>query len=147
MNRIGRNKTVWLLKQECQFVDEIMPGTEEKVTAIYTKQGEYICLADLGERADVVNFIFKHRLTQLSSIERAKGMPLEKNRCIPASIGYNEKEKAWYGWTHRGHGRFYVGYQIVKGSIMDKGDHKYPFRVRALKKAKQLAIEIVEELR
>lgn len=149
MNKLGRNKTLWLKKQGCIFVDEEHEEWQregEYSTSIWTKEHEYVGLADLGKNEDEVNFIYKHRLTNLMSINRAKGLPLCKCGCNTVSIGFNEKDQEWYGWTHRGFGRFGIGYEVVKGSICDCGTHKYPFKVKALEEAKQLAIDIAEYL-
>ena len=158
MDKIGRNKRKWLEKQGCVFLarfetnlanvrkrrsrnDEVERCAYS--TLIYTQYGEYIGLADLGEKAQTVNFIYKHRLTQLSSINRAKNLPLSTTGCNAVSIGFNEKEQAWYGWTHRGYGKFYVGYEIKPGSIMDTGKYK---KVETLDQAKELAIFIADYL-
>ena len=118
--------------------DEREPFTDS--TEIYTQYGEYVGLADLGKNEQTVNFIYKHRLTQLSSINRARNLPLSTTGCNAVSIGFNEEEQAWYGWTHRGHGKFYIGYIIVPDSIMDVGKYKSPFIVETLDQAKELAI-------
>lgn len=67
---------------------------------------------------------------------------LTKDMGGTVSIGFNEKEQAWYGWTHRGYGKFWVGYEIKKGSIMDNPESKYhyPFKVETLEQAKELAV-------
>ena len=150
MNKIGRNKTNWLLKQNCVFknLTIINPSGAKSFTEIWTKHNEYVGLADLGEKASNVNFIYKHKLTQLSSINRAKGLPLSKTGCNAVSIGFSEKEQKWYGWTHRGYGAFGIGYEVKQGGIMDTKDAKYqyPFKVETLEQAKELAIHIVDYL-
>lgn len=148
MNKIGRNKTLFLKRQGCVFVDDTESwGRETKIyTQIWTKHHEYVGLADLGDKADNVNFIYKHRLTQLSSLRRARGEPLDKHGCNTVSIGFSEKEQKWYGWSHRGYGRFGIGYEVVEGSIMDGGSHKYPFKVETLEQAKELAADIADFL-
>jgi hypothetical protein len=144
MNKLGRNKTLWLKNQKCVF--KKLRQSKEAYTEIFTEYGEYIGLADLGKYEREVNFIYRHRLTNLMSINRAKGLPLCKCGCNAVSIGFNEKEQQWYGWTHRGFGRFGIGYEVVKGSICDYGTHEYPFKVKTLEEAKQLAIDIAEYL-
>ena len=147
MNNIGRNKTNWLLKQECVFKPGVIYDEDDSQgTVVRTKYGEYITLADLGDKCFTVNFIYKHRLSQLSSINRARGLPLDKNSCNTVSIGFSEKEQAWYGWTHRGYGKFYIGYEVKEGSIIDNSWHKYPFKVETLDQAKELAIHIADYL-
>ena len=150
MNNLGRNKTLWLKRQGCVFMDIHHEWMKEGeiLTQIWTKEHEYIGLADLGKLESTVNFIYKHRLTNLMSINRANGLPLSKEGCNAVSIGFNEKEQAWYGWTHRGHKKFYIGYEIKQGSIMDGEDVKYhyPFKVETLEQAKELAIYFADYL-
>lgn len=148
MNKLGRNKTLYLKRQGCVFKDvhESWQIPKDSLTHIYTKYGEYVGLADLGSKEDSVNFIYKHRLTNLMSIERAKELPLSTTGCNAVSIGFNEKEQAWYGWTHRGYGKYYIGYKIKEGGIFDCGEHKYPFTIQTLEQAKMFAIYIAEYL-
>ena len=149
MNKLGRNKTLYLKRQGCVFKESTLFDEDNTTsTEIWTKYGEYVGLADLGKREDTVNFIYKHRLTNLMSINRAMGKPLSETGCNAVSIGFSEKEQKWYGWTHRGYGAFGIGYEIVKDSIMDTKDakHPYPFKVETLDQAKELAIHIAEYL-
>ena len=151
MNKLERNKTLWLKKQGCIFFDEEHEAWQkdgEYSTSIWTKEHEYVGLADLGKDEYEVNFIYKHRLTNLMSVNRAKGLELSKSGCNTVSIGFNEKEQAWYGWTHRGYEKFYIGYEIKEGSIMDTvgAKYQYPFKVETLEQAKELAIHIAEYL-
>ena len=149
MNKLGRNKTFYLQRQGCVFKEsKLFDEDNTTSTEIWTDHNEYVGLADLGKRAYNVNFIYKHRLTNLMSINRAKGQPLSETGCNTVSIGFSEKEQKWYGWTHRGYGAFGIGYEIVKDSIMDTKDAKYqyPFKVETLDQAKELAIHIAEWL-
>lgn len=150
MNNLGRKKTLYFKRQGCVFKESKMcDGDNTTSTEIWTSHNEYVGLADLGKwKQDILNFIYKHRLTNLMSINRAKGKPLSETGCNTVSIGFSEKEQKWYGWTHRGHGAFGIGYEIVKGSIMDTEDakYRYPFKVETLEQAKELAIHIAESL-
>lgn len=129
MNNIGRNKTKYLEEIGCVFEKSKL---DKDLTNIYTKDKHcYVGLADLGESENAVNFIYEHRLSKLESSDG------EPNHTV--GIGFSETEQAWYGWTHRGYGKFFVGYKVKKGSIMDKEPHKYPFVVETLEQAKQLA--------
>lgn len=142
---ISRNKWRWLERQGVQLKEDYEMGSKDYT--IWTKDAEYIGLLGLNKRhQNTINFIYKHRLTQLSSIAMATKGKLDAHSCNPVSIGFSEQEQAWYGWTHRGYGKFYVGYEIKEGSIMDCGNHKYPFKVKTLEQAKQLAIDIAEYL-
>lgn len=143
---IGRNKWKWLEKQGVQLA---LNDLEKEKTSykIMTKNAEYIGLLDIPNKWQTeINFIYKHRLTQLSSIAMATKGNLEEYSCNPVSIGFNEKEQAWYGWTHRGYGKFYVGYEVKKGSIMDTCETPHPYKVETLEQAKQLAINITTYL-
>lgn len=149
MNKLGRNKTLYLKRQGCVFKgSKYFDDDNTTSTEIWTDHNEYVGLADLGEWESTVNFIYKHRLTNLMSINRAVGKPLSETGCNTVSIGFSEKEQKWYGWTHRGYGAFGIGYEIVEGSIMDTKDSKYqyPFKVENLDQAKELAIHIAEYL-
>ena len=46
------------------------------------------------------------------------------SHCI-ASIGYNEKQKRWYGWSHRAICGFGNGHKIFEANF---GDDKTPFK-------------------
>ena len=149
MNKLGRNKTLYLKRQGCVFKErKLFDGANTTSTEIWTDHNEYVGLADLGKREDSVNFIYKHRLTNLMSINRAMGKPLSETGCNAVSIGFSEKEQKWYGWTHRGYGAFGIGYEVKQGSIMDTKDAKYqyPFKVETLEQAKELAIYIADYL-
>ena len=145
MNNLGRNKTLWLKKQGCVFREsEMFDEDDTTSTEVWTGNNEYVGLADLGKNEQCVNFIYKHRLTKLMSTNRAMGKPLSEDDCNPVSVGFNEEEQKWYGWTHRGYGAFGIGYEVIEGSICDYGTHKYPFKVETLEQAKILAIDIAE---
>ena len=145
MNKLGRNKTLYLKKQRCVFKEsKLFDEDNTTSTEIWTDHNEYVGLADLGEKDDNVNFIYKHRLTNLMSIKRAMGKPLSNGGCNTVSIGFSEKEQKWYGWTHRGYGAFGIGYEIKQDSIM--ASYQYPFKVETLEQAKELAIYISDYL-
>lgn len=145
---IGRNKWRWLEKQGVQLrQDEQKQWHDCARYSIWTKDAEYIGLLNLCKRQqDTINFIYKHRLTQLSSLAMATTGKIKDYGCNSVSLGFSEQEQTWYGWTHRGYGKFCVGYEIKEGSIMDCGNHKYPFKVETLEQAKQLAIDIADYL-
>ncbi len=145
MNKLGKNKSNWLKKQGCIFKEDCV-GEFAGTTSVWTSFNEYVGLADLGNDEKEINFIYKNRLTNLMSINRAKGLPLSKYGCNAVSIGFNEKEQAWYGWTHRGFSKFYIGYEVKEASILDIVNHKYPFKVETLEQAKELAADIADYL-
>lgn len=138
MNNLGPKKQKWLEDQGCYFeqdeADLICDSTQIYVN---TDNGKvYVGLADLGDKEDTVNFIYKHRLTKLDT------GPGWKTCCI----GFNEDEQAWYGWTHRGFGKFDIGYKVKKGSILDCGKYAYPFECKTLEDCKNLAIAFANDL-
>ena len=143
MNKLGPKKLKWLEDQGCYFEqakEPIDPTGESTEIFIDTDNGKvYVGLADLGEKEDTVNFIYKHRLTKLDTAFPGSG-------CQPVSIGFNEEEQAWYGWTHRGFDKFYIGYKVKKGSILDRGKFEYPFECKTLEDCKNLAIAFADEL-
>lgn len=141
MNNLGPKKKKWLEDQGCYFEkDEADLICESTQIYINTNNGKvYVGLADLGDKEDTVNFIYKHRLTNLDTAFPGKG-------CQSVSIGFNEKEQAWYGWTHRGFGKFDIGYKVKKGSILDYGKYAHPFECKTLEDCRNLAIAFAEDL-
>ena len=94
MNKLGRNKTLYLKEQGCIFKENKMFDKNNTIlTEVWTNHNEYVGLADLGKEAFNINFIYKHRLTNLMSKNRATGKPLNKNGCNTVSIGFSEKNK------------------------------------------------------
>lgn len=146
MNNLGPKKKKWLEDQGCCFKQsDLDPTGESTEIFITTDNGKvYVGLADLGDKEDTVNFIYKHKLTKLDTAFPGSG-------CQPVSLGFNEEEQAWYGWTHRGFGKFDIGYEIKEGSIMDNKNPmfpriKYPFKCETLEDCKECAIKMAEEL-
>lgn len=143
MNNLGPKKKKWLEDQGCYFeVSDIDPTGESTEIFINTDNGKvYVGLADLGDKENTVNFIYKNKLTKLDTT------PGGKTVCI----GFNEDEQAWYGWTHRGFGKFDIGYEIKEDSIMNNINPnypriKYPFKCETLEDCKECAMKISDEL-
>ena len=146
MNKLGRNKTLYLKKQGCVFKESDLDSTS---TEIWTDHNEYVDLADLGKKASFVNLIYKHRLTNLMSVNRALGKPLSETGCNAVSVGFSEKEQAWYGWTHRGSCSFEIGNIIFEGSIFDeyvKNKYPFPIIIETLNQAKEFAAYLADYL-
>lgn len=143
MNNLGPKKKKWLEDRGCYFEqakEPIDPTGESTEIFLDTDNGKvYVGLADLGDKEDTVNFIYKHKLKNLDTAFPGSG-------CQPVSIGFNEDEQAWYGWTHRGYGKFNIGYKVKKDSIVDRGKFAYPFTCKTLDDCKELAKVIAEEL-
>jgi hypothetical protein len=153
-NNLGKRRWKWLEKQGCIITKEYFCNGAEDPNhipdyEICTNHREYIGLLNLSLNHQwLVKFIYKHKLTKLMNIRRARGLPLEsiKTSCSPICVGYSETEKAWYGWTHRGYGKFFIGYKTRQGSIMDHGNHKYPYEAKTDEDCRQLACDISEYL-
>ena len=151
MNKLGRNKTLYLKKLGCVFKNVHYDWMQENEvnTEIWTDHNEYVGLADLGKREYCVNFIYKHRLTNLMSVNRALGKPLSKTGCNTVSVGFSEKEQAWYGWTHRGYSKFSIDNVIFEGSIFDeyvKNKYPFPIIIETLDQAKEFAAYLADYL-
>lgn len=115
------------------YIDDIM---------IVSAKSEYIgSLMSSYDDQDIIRFVYNHRLVQTQSQS-----PMVGSGCHPLEIGFNEKEQAWYGWTHRGFGKFFVGYHIKPSSIVDVKPYNYPATVTTLAQAKGLALTIADEL-
>lgn len=100
---------------------------------IVTSKNNYIGMLNLQTKyQQTVQFIYSHRLTNLGSVGAEGGA---------VSLGYSEKEKAWYCFSHRGNAKFEIGYQVKKGSTLDKDPHPYPYTAKTNEECQQLAIE------
>ena len=145
MNNLGPKKKEWLEADGCYFEETTEPwdpaGTSTNIYKNINGQKIYIGLADLGEKEDTVNFIYKHRLTNLDTC------PGWSTVCL----GFNEEEQAWYGWTHRGFGKFDIGYEIKPDSITDCYNSNFPrikapFKCKTLEDCKECAMKFADEL-
>lgn len=61
----------------------------------------------------------KEKLDAITQIEKAKNLLLSEDLEFdshPCSIGFNEEEQKWYGWSHRAIFGFGIGSQIKKES-------------------------------
>ena len=61
----------------------------------------------------------KERLDSISQTNKAKNLLLDKPLEFdshPCSIGFNEEEQKWYGWSHRAIYGFGISSQIKKES-------------------------------
>lgn len=111
--------------------DKSDPGTE--MHSAYTPDGDYI--GDLK----MVKF-----LTEKKGITKFEKSKLSHNVC---SIGFNEKENKWYGWSHRAICGFVVGDKLFEQKF---GDDKTLFTkhgketIKNLDQAKQAAKNFAE---
>lgn len=103
----------YLLEQGCVLreselkMPEGMPNSRD----VRTAKGDYVTLETLTEKDSIPkDIIYKHKLTQLQALDEGSGNSV--------SLGFNEKEQAWYGWTHRGFGSFKIGQKIKEGTAV-----------------------------
>lgn len=88
----------FLLEQGCIIKDK----------SVYTARGDYVGWLD-KDIDHQIEFIYKHKLTDLQSINTALGI-YGPGKTV--EIGFNEEEQKYYGWTHRGYGSFGIGYVL-----------------------------------
>lgn len=79
--------------------------------SILTPKGDYVGLATL-DKCELVEFLYNNNLTQLQSLKTALG---GNNRGTAICLGFNEDKQEWYGFTHRGHGHFGIGFVAEEG--------------------------------
>ncbi len=105
----------------------------EMVNCYSTDSGHWI-----GNARDARRLCIKRGLRQ---IQKAKS-----NHCV-CSIGFNEQEQKWYGWSHRGICGFGIGDKIFKHRF---GNDQTPFiqhgskPIKNMKDAKKAAIRFAE---
>lgn len=123
----------WLISDGCT----ISPDGD-----VRTKNGDYVTLATLEEDG-VANVIYKHKLTQLESVNGAtKG---EHGGAV--GIGFSEEEQRWYGFTHRGFGSFGIGYTaLTHYAIVSAGYVPENFKCETLEDCKRCAIAMSDLL-
>jgi len=59
------------------------------------------------------------------------------------SIGFSEKEKAWWGWSHRARSSFEVGSEVKEGDVVE-GSFPIGFKEKTLKDAEKMARAFAE---
>jgi len=59
---------------------------------------------------------------------------------VETGLGYSERNKAWYGWSHRAWNKFRVSDVVKEGDVVvDDGGIKPGYKVKNLKDAERLA--------
>jgi len=110
--------------------DKEYGGTGElEMVACYTPKGDYI-----GNSREARYLCVKRNLTDLQ-----KTSP---NHCV-CSIGFNEKEQKWYGWSHRAICGFGIGDRIFEEEFGDDYTHftqHGKHKIKTLTGAKKAAI-------
>lgn len=72
----------------------------------YTKEGHYyLTMVGMEEH---IKFMLKHGIT-----EQLQSAHAERDHTV--AVGYNPKEKKWYGWSHRAIYGFTIGSECKKG--------------------------------
>jgi hypothetical protein len=85
------------------------------------------------------NIRFAYFLTNLNSLQGTS----KDSKTV--SVGYNPKERKWYGWSHRAKYGFGIGSTVKKGDIAyveEKGE----WTAKTLEDAKQMAIDFAENI-
>ncbi len=109
-----------------EFDGTVKPS--EMVNCYSTDTGHWI-----GDAREARNLCKRHGLRQIQ-----KRKP---SHCV-ASIGFNEAQQKWYGWSHRAIVAFGIGDKVFEE---DFGDENTPFvkhgktRIRNMKQAKKAA--------
>ncbi len=112
---------------------------------IHSKSKKVLDLALLGEQ---VLSEAKSKKGKKSSLEKFKdkhGIVSKKAQSShdSHSIGYSEKEKKWYGWSHRAIGGFEVGDVVKPGHIPT---HMVGFKARTIDDCEKLARAFAKEV-
>ena len=107
-----------------EIVTEIVPGygfgcKDFTLKTARTPDGDYI-----GDPHYAYFFCKKHGVKPEI---RPRQLPLTSSVC---SIGYSKKERAWYGWSHRGYARFKIGSEIKIGDASFRPSNKAEFLER-----------------
>ena len=77
-----------------------------KMIFVYNKDDKYI-----GTLKDFEMYVDKYGLSQIQTYNDNK----------VCSIGFNEKEQKWYGWSHRAIFGFGIGSEVKEDSCCAKG--------------------------
>ena len=99
--------------------------------SVYAKDGGYV-----GDIKNIEN-LFKRGIYDIQLADK------EHNCC---SIGFNEEEQKWYGWSHRAIYGFGIGF-IVEEDMSQDGDLPIGFEVKTLEDAKKVAISFAKSVR
>ena len=113
-----------------------------------TQNGDFVGLSNLPKKyQNIIKFIRKHRLTNIMSLSTATDGYIARTGYDPVCVGYNKKEKAWYGWSHKGFMKFQVG-DIINEEIFYIDDNyiiypeiKHGFVCHTLNDCKKCAIQ------
>ena len=98
-SRVIEEKENYVIKEEEWCTGEGLDWA--KMTIGYTKDGEYI------GNLKITEFLCEQK--GLSKLEKT-----QEEHCV-CSIGFNETEQKWYGWSHRAITGFGIGSEVKKG--------------------------------
>lgn len=68
----------------------------------------------------------------------------KRTHCV-CSIGYSERDKAWYGWSHRAIFGFKVG-KLITNKASGFSRIKKSFKIKTLAEAKKVAIKFADSV-
>lgn len=123
------NKFGYVVKEEYWYHGDDYEHKTKMISA-YNYNGDYI-----GDTKTA------YRLCRTYGI---KPQTIDKSHTV-CSIGFSEKNKAWYGWSHRAIFGFVVGHEIKEGHIcQDK--FGIGFVAKTLEDCKDLAIEFANQV-
>lgn len=115
--------------EECEgfnVVEQVVQlGSEEgdtyTTTSIMSKTGDYA-----GEAKMMRKFLDKHGIAP----------EMRSEDCCVCTIGWSEKEQAWYGWSHRAYFCYGIGDRTFDGTHL----------IKTLEEAKESASQFAEDV-
>ena len=119
-------KAGYVLKKERHF----MGGEECEMVSAYTLDGAYI-----GSPRNAYWLVVKRGIVP----------ELIDSTYTTCTIGFNEKQQKWYGWSHRAIYGFGIGAVVKKGSCTAEYI-RVGFEAKTLKDCKKLAIAMANSV-
>lgn len=133
-----------------KILDEYMIKIEEaygvQTISVYNKDNKYV-----GDLEDFKNLVEHYGITKIQTYN-------DNNVC---SIGFNEKENRWYGWSHRAIHSFGVGDEVKEHDLTNTSGYvdsyikEHPekdlslpvgFKAKNLEDAKRMAIAFADSV-
>lgn len=107
------------------------PTQPPLVTAMaFSKDGG--CIGDRKEMREFLNMGIKPERNAATGTDNA-------------NIGWQEKDKKWWGWSHRAKSGFGIGSTVEKGSVLVP-DYPVGYKVKTLADAKKMALRFAESV-
>lgn len=113
-NKIEASKAYGLAEEYCRSVAYYYNRHTKKVIKgflILPHEPIYTRISDLlyiGDELMYENFVKERGITEFFTNGNGR----------IACVGVNRETKSWYGWSHRGYGKFNIGYVVVEGSML-----------------------------